>query len=103
MYLSGPGGRFLSDGSGSDNLVAYEGFDGRTINIDGTATAWGASSYVLGWEDLPLSSSDLDNQDMVLLVSQLVPVPEATTMIAGALLLLPLGASTLRILRRRRI
>ncbi len=29
------------------------------------------------------------------------PVPEPTTMIAGALLLLPLGASTLRLLRRR--
>jgi hypothetical protein len=29
-------------------------------------------------------------------------VPEATTMIAGALLLLPFGASTLRILRRNR-
>jgi hypothetical protein len=29
------------------------------------------------------------------------PVPEPTTLIAGALLLLPFGASTLRILRRR--
>lgn len=32
----------------------------------------------------------------------LAPVPEPTTMIAGALLLLPFGASTLRILRRNR-
>jgi hypothetical protein len=31
-----------------------------------------------------------------------VPVPEPTTMIAGALLLLPFGASTLRVLRRRK-
>jgi hypothetical protein len=30
-----------------------------------------------------------------------IPVPEPTTMIAGALLLLPFGASTLRILRKR--
>jgi hypothetical protein len=29
-------------------------------------------------------------------------VPEPTTMIAGALLLLPFGASTLRILRKNR-
>jgi hypothetical protein len=29
------------------------------------------------------------------------PVPEPTTMIAGALLLLPFGASTVRILRRK--
>lgn len=31
----------------------------------------------------------------------LIPVPEPTTLIAGALLLLPFGASTLRVLRRR--
>jgi hypothetical protein len=34
-------------------------------------------------------------------INQPVVVPEATTFIAGALLLLPLGASTLRILRRK--
>jgi len=34
---------------------------------------------------------------------QLIQVPEATTMIAGALLLLPFGASAIRILRRNRI
>ena len=33
----------------------------------------------------------------------LVAVPEPTTIIAGALLLLPFGASTLRILRRNRM
>jgi hypothetical protein len=32
-----------------------------------------------------------------------VVVPEPTTMIAGALLLLPFGASTLRILRKRQM
>jgi hypothetical protein len=32
-----------------------------------------------------------------------VPVPEPTTMIAGALLLLPFGASTLRIVRKNRV
>jgi len=32
----------------------------------------------------------------------LIPVPEPTTMIAGALLLLPFGASTIRILRRKK-
>ena len=45
--------------------------------------------------------------DLVGLVSQdgqnyVVAVPEPATMIAGALLLLPLGASTLRILRKSR-
>jgi choice-of-anchor C domain-containing protein len=33
----------------------------------------------------------------------LTPVPEPTTMVAGALLLLPFGASTLRVLRRNRV
>ena len=102
MYLSGPGGTFFSDGAGSQNLVAYQGFDGRTITIGANPEAWDANSYVIGWEDLPLSQSDLDYQDMVLLVSEVVPVPEPTTIIAGALLLLPLGASTLRVLRRNR-
>jgi hypothetical protein len=36
------------------------------------------------------------------LIWNVEPVPEPTTMIAGALLLLPFGASTLRILRRKR-
>jgi len=31
-----------------------------------------------------------------------VPVPEPSTLVAGALLLLPFGASTLRILRKSR-
>ena len=35
--------------------------------------------------------------------SFVVPVPEPTTVIAGLLLLLPLGASTLRIIRRNRM
>jgi hypothetical protein len=34
---------------------------------------------------------------------QILAVPEPTTMIAGALLLLPFGASTLRILRKRQM
>jgi hypothetical protein len=43
-------------------------------------------------------------QDQLFIAPELasVPVPEPTTVIAGALLLLPFGASTLRILRRNR-
>jgi hypothetical protein len=36
-------------------------------------------------------------------VNNLVPVPEPSTYIAGGLLLLPFGASTLRILRKRQV
>jgi hypothetical protein len=41
------------------------------------------------------------NQDQLAIDPGFTQVPEPTTMIAGALLLLPFGASTLRILRKR--
>jgi hypothetical protein len=109
MYLQYNTDVFYSDATknagGGDNLVAYQGFGdestGRKIKIGSTYQPWDVNSYVLGWEDLKLSSSDKDYQDMVLLVSQVVPVPEPSTVIASALLLLPFGASMIRILRRK--
>jgi hypothetical protein len=47
----------------------------------------------------PQSQYGLNAQEMFYNVT---PVPEPTTLIAGALLLLPFGASTLRVLRRNR-
>jgi hypothetical protein len=47
----------------------------------------------------PESQGSLNAQEMLYNVT---PVPEPTTMIAGALLLLPFGASTLRWVRRNR-
>ena len=41
--------------------------------------------------------------DGVPIALTITPVPEPTTMIAGALLLLPFGASTLRMLRKNRM
>jgi hypothetical protein len=41
-------------------------------------------------------------QELLLRTQDAPPVPEPTTMIAGALLLLPFGASTLRVLRKHR-
>jgi hypothetical protein len=72
-----------------------------TFEITGGAHA---GDYVIAFEDLPYASSDLDYNDFVVQVSGVVPVPEATTVIAGALLLLPLGVpSTFWILRRNRM
>ena len=71
-----------------------------TFEITGGADA---GDYVIAFEDLPAGSSDLDYNDFVVQVSGVVPVPEPTTVIAGALLLLPFGASTLRILRKNRV
>ena len=50
-----------------------------------------------GWEFANGSIQDTYSQNI-----QILAVPEPTTMIAGALLLLPFGASTLRILRKNR-
>ena len=52
----------------------------------------------------PNDSQNGSGQDMILLGNpgQNYSVPEPTTVMAGALLLLPFGASTLRILRRNR-
>ena len=71
-----------------------------TFAITGGANA---GDYVIAFEDLPYAQSDLDYNDLVVQVSGVAPVPEATTMIAGVLLLLPLGVSTLRVLRRHRL
>jgi hypothetical protein len=45
----------------------------------------------------------LSGNDFVVSEISVNPVPETTTVIAGMLLLLPLGASTLRILRQNRV
>jgi hypothetical protein len=63
-----------------------------------TAFSDGTTHYVIAFED----GTDFDFNDLVVEVSGVVPVPEPTTMLAGALLLLPFGASTLRILRKNR-
>jgi len=98
---------------GDDHMVTLQTASDQTLNLSasglggwalpGSQTeSWDPGQYLLGWEDLPLSTGDNDYQDMLVKVNA-EPVPEATTMIAGALLLLPFGASTLRILRRNRI
>ena len=63
--------------AGSLNIVAI------SFAVDG---GWGLN----GHQDITLNSIDG------------APVPEPTTMVAGALLLLPFGASTLRMLRKKR-
>jgi hypothetical protein len=68
----------------------------ETFNFVFTATAANTT--------IAFNGVGADNQKYVGLDNVVVtPVPEPTTMIAGALLLLPFGASTLRILRRRTV
>jgi hypothetical protein len=73
---------------GADNLM----LQGRVLNgnLDPTSVAtW--TSLNNGWD----KASDVNVQVFG------TPVPEPTTMVAGGLLLLPLGVSGLRILRRK--
>lgn len=79
-------------GEQSTPLAAWVATDLSSIaNVNAAANgAFGAADLTLGGAG--------QNQDQLVMV-----VPEATTMIAGALLLLPLGASALRILRKNRM
>jgi len=82
-------------GAALDALKAVTGTgpgDVFASSADWTSAANGA----FGVQDMVLSTPG-QAQD------QLVIVPEPTTMIAGALLLLPFGVSTVRILRRNRM
>jgi hypothetical protein len=104
---------FLDSANGrsafSDPALSSGGVDRMvTFAVTGYLTTPGNSStftlfsdrtthYVIGFED----GTDMDYNDLVVEVSSVAPVPEPTTMIAGALALLPVGASTVRMLRKR--
>jgi hypothetical protein len=65
---------------------------------DVSASITGAPSSIYVAESVTIVGGRLNN-----FANTYTVVPEPTTMIAGALLLLPFGASTLRILRRRTV
>jgi hypothetical protein len=84
----------------------------RARNFD-TGTMTDAAAYVAdvnaartgGWNFTQYTNTWLDpvnNNSQGLIWNNTVHCPEPTTMIAGALLLLPFGASTLRFLRKNR-
>jgi len=94
-------GQSLSDVTFSPDLTDYNNFlneaaaAAAAAHVSDTSDANGAFGvYALNM----LSGSTYVQPQLVM-----VPVPEATTIIAGALLLLPLGASTLRVLRKQRL
>jgi hypothetical protein len=100
FFLDGTGGNYTipflhasnaalsgSPQDGADNLMLQANVIGGSIN---SVAPW--TSLNNGWD----KASDINVQVFG------TPVPEPTTMIAGALLLLPFGASTLRMLRKSR-
>jgi hypothetical protein len=107
VYLGAAQGIMYSDpalNGGYDNMIALKGYGntstGRKLKVGNTVNAWDADSYVLAWEDLRLTSSDKDYQDMVLLVSGVTPVPETSTTIALSFLLIPIAAQLRRQFRK---
>jgi hypothetical protein len=86
---------FVYDNQASYPAIPYLDTNGLLFSGPAVINLWGNSPT-----DYELFSytPSVDTHGIV----TLTPVPEASTMIAGALLLLPFGASTLRILRRNR-
>jgi len=86
-----------------------------TFNIGGTPIGSITLSGAGTWETFTASfvagsglpafidlDTDLNGNDFVVSEISVTPVPEATTLVAGMLLLLPFGASAVRILRKKR-
>ena len=55
-----------------DHMVSYAGTGVNGLSV---------GHYILGFEDLPAGRSDLDYQDMVIMVESVQPVPEPATML----------------------
>ena len=109
IYVAG-----RADGLNPGTAYSISLYAGSTLltsvtSVAPTASVWTflTDSYFSGSSSLvgqpleivistPTSQLDFDNVSL-----GVTAVPEASTMIAGALLLLPFGASTLRILRRK--
>lgn len=100
-----------SDNNGFDYMLTLKNSGPGAITLNtapfastwanGSSVSWNSGEYLLAWEDLPIGGgAEPDYQDMLVKVYA-TPVPEPSTLIAGALLLLPFAASTARALRRK--
>jgi len=74
--------------------------DGTVANV--TSTTTGALGFFGVHSDVPITSFTVQGGQFFSMDNLYTAVPEPTTMIAGALLLLPFGASTFRFFRKNR-
>jgi hypothetical protein len=86
-YLTTPSGQtwysdsMLNTDGQADHMVAFQG-NGEQFQLPGNAAGpFLTTDYLLGWEDTDSSSWDWDYQDMVLMTSEITPVPEPATML----------------------
>lgn len=111
LFQDTPAGGIIAS---SDPSLNPNDFDGMvTFAVTGYMTdpgqadnTWqpfqdGSTHYVIAFEDSN-KNGDTDYNDFVVEVAGVSPVPEPTTIVAGVLLLLPLGASALRGFRKNR-
>jgi hypothetical protein len=98
----GPTAAISKTVSSSGNGSVTVSIPGTTIGAESSglfASIPGSPNSIAVTETLSLSGSNPGIQDFQ---NNYTVVPEPTTMIAGTLLLLPFGASTMRVLRRNR-
>lgn len=88
------GSRFLVNSDSSGAWTEAQGFLNYTVGS--SSSSLGAVPQYTGYL---LSPTDTSAQELIVGVS---PVPEPTTLVAGAALLLPFGLSSLKLIRRRR-
>ncbi len=102
-WFPSPNGYFNADNKvfvGADPFLDVYGliFTGGGIEINLWGNGSPGSSYYTLYGAPPAWTPQVDSGR-----ATLTAVPEPTTIISGALMLLPFGASTLRILRRREV
>lgn len=98
-------GEFSSDNPGEllvNNVVVVQNAGWPNVD-DGTYRSFTSFSATLspGPNTIEFEVNNLGGPAGLIVAGTFTPVPEPTTTIAGALLLLPVGMSTLRMLRKR--